>query len=106
MGAPGDPRCEGESRLPPLSSPIRFLTYPLLGVVKEHVRAEFFGRALSQRIGRPVIVEQARTYESVEEELSAGRVDLALATAEQCNLFEPQSRAVLRAVRAGRWYYH
>jgi signal transduction histidine kinase len=78
----------------------------LLGVVKEHVRAEFFGRALSQRIGRPVIVEQARTYEAVEEALSEGRVDMALATAEQCNLFEPQSRAVLRAVRAGRWYYH
>jgi len=92
--------------LPPSSSPIRFLTYPLLGVVKEHVRAEFFGRALSQRIGRPVIVEQARTYERVEQALAEGRVDMALATAEQCNLFEPQSRAVLRAVRAGRWYYH
>jgi two-component system NtrC family sensor kinase len=88
------------------SPPIRFLTYPLLGVVKEQVRAEFFARALSERLGRPVILEQARTYELVEQELNAGRVDMALATAEQCNLFEPRSRAVLRAVRAGRWYYH
>ncbi|HYH96264.1 sensor histidine kinase [Hyalangium sp.] len=74
--------------------------------MKEQVRAEFFGRALSRRVGRPVIVEQARTYENVEQEVAAGRVDMALATAEQCNFFEPQSRAVLRAVRAGRWYYH
>ncbi len=88
------------------SPPIRFLTYPLLGVVKEQVRAEFFARALSERLGRPVIMEQARSYESVEQELKAGRVDMALATAEQCNLFESRSRAVLRAVRAGRWYYH
>ncbi|MFL5344751.1 MAG: PhnD/SsuA/transferrin family substrate-binding protein [Hyalangium sp.] len=88
------------------SPPIRFLTYPLLGVVKEHVRAEFFARVLSQRVGRPVIMEQARTYESVEHEVASGRVDMALATAEQCNLFESQSRAVLRAVRAGRCYYH
>ncbi|WP_224248733.1 PhnD/SsuA/transferrin family substrate-binding protein [Hyalangium gracile] len=87
-------------------APIRFLTYPLLGQVKEQVRTEFFGRVLAQRLGRPVIMEQARTYESVEQELMAGRVDMALATAEQCNAFEPQSRAVLRAVRAGRWYYH
>ncbi|KFE66775.1 sensor histidine kinase [Hyalangium minutum] len=92
--------------MPPSSSPIRFLTYPLLGVVKEHVRAEFFGRALSQRLGRPVIVEQARTYEAVEQALLEGQADMALATAEQCDLFEPRSRAVLRAVRAGRWYYH
>ncbi|MBN1210495.1 MAG: PhnD/SsuA/transferrin family substrate-binding protein [Myxococcaceae bacterium] len=88
------------------SPPIRFLTYPLLGVVKEHVRAEFFGRALSQRLGRPVLVEQAPSYEFVEEELNAGRVDMALATAEQCDLFVPRARTVLRAVRAGRWYYH
>ncbi len=90
----------------PPGPPIRFLTYPLLGVVKEHVRAEFFARVLSERVGRPVIMEQARSYESVEREVAAGRVDMALATAEQCNLFESQSRAVLRAVRAGRCYYH
>jgi signal transduction histidine kinase/ABC-type phosphate/phosphonate transport system substrate-binding protein len=86
--------------------PIRFLTYPLLGVVKEQVRAEFFARALSERLGRPVVLEQARSYEVVEQELAAGRVDMALATAEHCNLFESKSRAVLRALRAGRWYYH
>jgi len=88
------------------SPPIRFLIYPLLGQVKEQVRAEFFARALSDRVGRPVIIEHARTYEIVEQELAAGRVDMALATADQCNFFEPRSRAVLRAVRAGRWYYH
>jgi signal transduction histidine kinase/ABC-type phosphate/phosphonate transport system substrate-binding protein len=74
--------------------------------VKEHVRAEFFGRALTQRLGRPVVVELAPSYEALERELVEGRVDLAWATAEQCTAFEPQARAVLRAVRAGRWYYH
>jgi two-component system NtrC family sensor kinase len=97
---------EGEPRLTRSGAPIRFLVYPLFGEPKEYVRAEFFGRALSRRVGRPVVVEQARTYEFVEQELEAGRVDVALATAEQCNLFESRSRAILRALRAGRWYYH
>jgi len=90
----------------PLTAPIRFLLSPSLGEVKEHVRAEFFGRALTQRLGRPVVVELAPSYEALEREVAEGRVDLAWATAEQCTAFEPQARAVLRAVRAGRWYYH
>ncbi|HYH98812.1 PhnD/SsuA/transferrin family substrate-binding protein [Hyalangium sp.] len=89
-----------------LSAPIRFLIYPSLGEVREHVRIEFFGRLLSQRAGRPIVVELARTYEMVAQELAAGRVDMAWATAEQCNAFEPQAHAVLRAVRSGRWHYH
>ncbi|XXF79938.1 PhnD/SsuA/transferrin family substrate-binding protein [Myxococcaceae bacterium GXIMD 01537] len=87
-------------------APIRFLFYPSLGEVREHVRAELFGRALGARLGRPVRVEMAATYEAVEEQLDAGRVDMAWATAEQCDRFEPTARAVLRAVRGGRWYYH
>jgi two-component system, NtrC family, sensor kinase len=89
-----------------LSAPIRFLIYPAIGEIREHVRVEFFGRLLSQRAGRPIVVELARTYEMVEQELAAGRVDMAWATAEQCNAFESQSHAVLRAVRSGRWQYH
>jgi len=88
------------------TAPIRFLLSPSLGEVKEHVRAELFGRALTQRLGRPVVVELAPSYEALEREVAEGRVDLAWATAEQCTTFEPQARAVLRAVRAGRWYYH
>ncbi|WNG41130.1 PhnD/SsuA/transferrin family substrate-binding protein [Archangium violaceum] len=88
------------------AAPIRFLLSPSLGEVKEHVRAEFFSRALTQRLGRSVVVELAPSYEALEREVEEGRVDLAWATAEQCTTFEPQSRAVLRAVRAGRWYYH
>jgi len=90
----------------PLAAPIRFLLSPSLGEVKEHVRAELFGRALTQRLSRPVVVELAPSYEVLERELAEGRVDLAWATAEQCTAFEPQARAVLRAVRSGRWYYH
>jgi two-component system NtrC family sensor kinase len=89
-----------------LSAPIRFLIYPSLGEVREHVRVEFFGRTLSQRSGRPIVVELARTYEQVGEELAAGRVDMAWTTADQCNDYEPQAHAVLRAVRSGRWHYH
>ncbi|MDC0708245.1 PhnD/SsuA/transferrin family substrate-binding protein [Stigmatella sp. ncwal1] len=88
------------------SPPIRFLIYPAQGEVREHVRAEFFGRALSQRVGRPIVVEMARTYEAIEQELAADRVDIVWATAEQCNAFESKARAILRAVRAGRYHYH
>lgn len=88
------------------TSPIRFMLYPSLGEVREHVRVDLFGRALSERLGRPVVVELAPTYEALEAELTAGRVDLAWATAEQCTAFEPQARAVLRAVRSGSWHYH
>jgi signal transduction histidine kinase/ABC-type phosphate/phosphonate transport system substrate-binding protein len=95
-----------EKGLSSLSAPIRFLIYPSLGEVREHVRAEFFGRVLSQRSGRPIVVELARTYEQVEQELAAGQVDMAWTTPEQCNAYESQAHAVLRAVRAGRWYYH
>lgn len=88
------------------STPIRFLVYPTLGEVREHVRAEFLGRILAERLGRPVVVDVASTYEMVEQELEAGRVDIAWATAEQCDRYELEAWAVLRAVRIGRWYYH
>nr|AYM52840.1 sensor protein [Myxococcaceae bacterium MCy9487] len=87
-------------------SPIRCLLYPSLGEIREHVRVELFARALSERLGRPVVMSIAPTYEALEAELVAGRVDLAWGTAEQCNAFEPQARAVLRAVRSGSWHYH
>jgi signal transduction histidine kinase/ABC-type phosphate/phosphonate transport system substrate-binding protein len=73
--------------------------------MRDHVQAEFFARALSQRIGRPVLVEVARSYQQVAEELAANTVDMVWATAEQCDHFAPTARAVLRAVRSGRWYY-
>jgi ABC-type phosphate/phosphonate transport system substrate-binding protein len=95
-----------EKGLSPLSAPIRFLIYPSLGEVREHVKVEFFGRTLSQRSGLPIVAEVARTYEQVDEELAAGRVDMAWSSAEHCNAYEPQAHAVLRAVRAGRWHYH
>ncbi|RKG72318.1 phosphate/phosphite/phosphonate ABC transporter substrate-binding protein, partial [Corallococcus terminator] len=86
--------------------PIRCLLYPSLGEIREHVRVELFARALSERLGRPVVMAMSPTYEALEAELAAGRVDMAWGTAEQCNAFEPQARAVLRAVRSGSWHYH
>ena len=88
------------------TAPIRCLLYPSLGEIREHVRVELFARALSERLGRPVVMTIAPTYEALEAELAAGRVDMAWGTAEQCNAFEPQARAVLRAVRSGSWHYH
>ncbi|RKH24288.1 sensor histidine kinase [Corallococcus praedator] len=88
------------------SAPIRCLLYPSLGEIREHVRVELFARALSERLGRPVVMSMSPTYEALEAELVAGRVDMAWGTAEQCNAFEPQARAVLRAVRSGSWHYH
>ncbi|HSP78509.1 MAG TPA: PhnD/SsuA/transferrin family substrate-binding protein [Myxococcaceae bacterium] len=90
----------------PPAAPIRFLLKPTLEGVKEHVRAELFSRALSQRLGRPVVVEIAPSDEALERELLEERVDLAWGTSEQCTAFEPRTRAVLRAVRSGRWSYH
>ncbi len=86
-------------------TPLRFLVFPSLGEVQEHVRVDLFGRALSLRLGRPVVVELAPTYEMVEQELAEGRVDLAWATPEQCSVFGPKAWAVLRAVRSGRCSY-
>ncbi|MBU8898520.1 sensor histidine kinase [Corallococcus sp. H22C18031201] len=88
------------------ATPIRFVLFPSLGEVREHVRVDLFGRALSERLGRKVVVEFAPTYELLESELVAGRVDMAWATAEQCTAFESRGRAVLRAVRSGSWSYH
>ncbi|HEX8824567.1 MAG TPA: PhnD/SsuA/transferrin family substrate-binding protein, partial [Archangium sp.] len=88
------------------TTPIRFMIYPSLGDVRDHVRVDLFGRVLSERLGRPVVVELAATYEVLETELAAGRVDMVWGTAEQCTAFEPQARAVLRAVRSGSWHYH
>src|SRR5687768_12630089 len=82
------------------------MRFPSLGEVREHVRVELFGRALSERLGRQVVVELAPTYEALEAELAAGRVDMAWGTAEQCTAFELKARAVLRAVRSGSWHYH
>ncbi|MFY0582975.1 PhnD/SsuA/transferrin family substrate-binding protein [Cystobacter fuscus] len=86
--------------------PIRFLLSPSLGKVKEHVRAELFGRALAQRLGRPILVELAPSYEVLERELAEGRVELVWGTAEQCTHYESRARAVLRAVRAGQGSYY
>jgi two-component system NtrC family sensor kinase len=91
--------------LTPVSPPIRFLLYPSQGKMRDHVQAEFFAKVLSQRIGKPVLVDVARTYEQVSEALAAGTVEMAWATAEQCTEFASKARAVLRAVRSGRWYY-
>ncbi|QRO02665.1 PhnD/SsuA/transferrin family substrate-binding protein [Archangium violaceum] len=82
------------------------MLFPSLGEVREHVRVDLFGRALSERLGRSVVVELAPTYEALEAELAAGRVDMAWGTSEQCTAFEPRARAVLRAVRSGSWHYH
>ncbi|MET0404138.1 MAG: PhnD/SsuA/transferrin family substrate-binding protein [Cystobacter sp.] len=90
----------------PSLRPLRFLIYPSLGEVREHVRVELFGRTLSEQLGRPVVMELAPDYESVERELNRGQVDLVWATSEQCNRHEARARAVLRAVRSGSWHYH
>ncbi|MBM7112155.1 PhnD/SsuA/transferrin family substrate-binding protein [Archangium primigenium] len=88
------------------ATPIRFVLAPSMGEVKEHVRAELFGRALTQRLGRAVVVEIAPSFEALERELAEERAELVWGTAEQCTAFEPRARAVLRAVRAGRGEYH
>ncbi|MCY1078572.1 PhnD/SsuA/transferrin family substrate-binding protein [Archangium lansingense] len=87
------------------TKPIRFLLYPSHGEVREHVRVDLFGRALSERLGRPVVMELSPTYEALEAEVAAGRVDMVWATADQCDAFAPRARAVLRAVRSGSCQY-
>ncbi|MBM7116713.1 PhnD/SsuA/transferrin family substrate-binding protein [Archangium primigenium] len=89
----------------PSLRPIRFLLYPSLGEVREHVRVELFCRVLSERLGRPVVAEFSPTYEAVDAALQGGQVDMVWGTAEQCDAFAPRARAVLRAVRAGSCRY-
>lgn len=90
----------------PVHHPIRFITTPAFGEVKEHVRAELLAVALTRRLGHPVTIETASTYDEVIEALEKGEVDAAWGTAELCDRFEGQSRAVLRAVRSGSSSYH
>lgn len=96
----------GQQRVTAAASPLRLMLAPSHKDERELVRAELFARALSQRLGRPVVVELAASYEQLDEELAAGRVDMAWGSAEQCSAQEPHARAVLRAVRGGRWSYH
>ncbi len=85
--------------------PLRFLFYPSLGEVQEHVRIDLFVRALGRRLGRPVVARIAPTYEALDQALAEGWADLVWATADLCDTFESKARVVLRAVRAGHCYY-
>ncbi|MDY7227067.1 PhnD/SsuA/transferrin family substrate-binding protein [Hyalangium rubrum] len=87
-------------------SPIRFVVYPSLGEVREHVRVELLGHAISLRMGRAVQVTTAPSYEALSQALEENRVDIAWGTAEQCARFGPRAWAVLRAVRFGHGHYH
>ncbi|WNG26695.1 PhnD/SsuA/transferrin family substrate-binding protein [Cystobacter fuscus] len=105
MDSTGEPS-GGPYNVMPSLRPIRFLLYPALGEVREHVRVELFGRTLSEQLGCPVVMELASSYEVLEAELQRGQVDMVWATAEQCDAYEPRARAVVRAVRSGSWHYH
>lgn len=82
------------------------MTTPAFGEVKDHVRAEMLAVALTRRLGVPVTIEPARSYEEVVAALENGDVDAAWGTAELCNRFEQDAHAVLRAVRSGTCAYH
>lgn len=86
--------------------PIRFMTTPAFGEVKEHVRAELLAVALTQKLGIPVTIDPARSYEDVVAAVQSGGIDAAWGTAELCDRFADQARAVLRAVRSGTCTYH
>ncbi len=89
-----------------LQRSIRFLTTPAFGEVKEHVRAELLANALSRRLGHPVSLEPAERYSQLVEALEKGEADAVWGTAELCDRFAPNARAVLRAVRSGSCSYH
>ena len=85
---------------------IRFMTTPAFGEVKEHVRAELLANALSRRLGHPVSLEPAERYDQLVDALEKGEADAVWGTAELCDRYAPQARAVLRAVRSGTCAYH
>ena len=88
-----------------LATPIRFALSPSFGEVKEHVRAELFGRALAARLGRPVVVQIAASFEALERELVEDQVDIVWGTSEQCTAFEPRALNGIFYVRGanGAW---
>jgi two-component system, NtrC family, sensor kinase len=84
---------------------IRFLTHPSLGQVKEHVRAELLGLALSRRLGCLVTVETTTSYDELVDRAVREDAEVIWAPAELCDRLAPRARAILRAVRSGRTDY-
>ncbi len=82
------------------------MTTPAFGEVKEHVRAELLASALSRRLGHPVTLEPAQSYDQLISAIEKGEVDAVWGTAELCDRYAHQARAVLRAVRSGTCAYH
>lgn len=85
--------------------PLHLLLPPALGLPRATARAELLEVSLERRLGRPVRVEVARSYQDLERRVLDGDVDLAWAPPVLCGRVESTARLILQAVRSGRSTY-
>lgn len=79
---------------------------PSLGQIRAHARAEVLSQSLGSRLGRPVEVVVAPSYQTLEDRVLACDVDLAWAPPTICALVEPSARAIFKVVRRGLSSYY
>lgn len=84
---------------------LHLLLPPALGLPRATARAELLEASLARRLGRPVHVEVARSYQDLERRVLEGEVDLAWAPPVLCGRAEPTARLILQAVRGGKSTY-
>ncbi len=84
---------------------IHLLFAPSLGELRASARAELLAGSLQRRLGEPVKVEVAKSYEELEKRLIADEIHIAWAPPMLCAKAEPTARAILKAIRNGRSSY-
>lgn len=84
---------------------LRFVFPPSLGPVQANVRAELLSKVLSARLGRPVLIEVAKSYDQLERRVLRGEVDVAWAPPTLCEKARAWTHPILRAVRGGASSY-
>lgn len=84
---------------------IHLLFPPSLGELRASARAELLAGSLKRRLGEPVNVEVAKSYDELEKRVISDEIDIAWAPPMLCAKAEPTARAILKAIRNGRSSY-
>ncbi len=94
----GDGREQGDA--------LTLLFPPTLGQIRAQTRAEVLSGSLGRRLGRPVKVDVAESYEQLERAVLAAEVDLAWAPPSICAAADPDAAAIFKVVRFGESSYN
>jgi len=82
-----------------------FLIPPTLGQVRAAARGNLLAESLSRRLGYPISVDVAPSYEELERCILMEEVELAWAPPSTCALAENKAPAIFKAVRGGQSTY-